>query len=345
MVEGQVQNLRCLCFSRPPWGQKTENRLFHKNRFSDNLGWNWGGLQVSRVTAQSIRSYMQNFSRFGLAWHRKVNFSTFSGKLTLQSTRNGPQNLPFCPGPLQDTFIIFPRYLTNIFFENMFQQRKRCSFLIIFVLTKWLLFFLDFPRIFHGGRGSGRLNFFKSHGLVVLAPPAVLVLKKRPPPPPAPFSSEYRTTLGGSRPPPHPPTFFVGLRPPDNSWEIHGKSMGPHGDPWAPMRNHGFPWVPMGPMGSHGFPWVPMGPHGFPWGPHGLHETPRMSEIMDFNETHNSVRQNVGSTGSISIRNMFPLHPVTSKRPESPYGATKTKKWQKIKFVSFSAYRTPIGPL
>ena len=73
------------------------------------------------MTARGIRSYMQIFSRFRLTWHRKVNFSTFSGKLTFQSTRNGPQNLPFCPGPLQDTFIIFPRYLTNIFFENIIQ--------------------------------------------------------------------------------------------------------------------------------------------------------------------------------------------------------------------------------
>ena len=48
---------------------------------------------------------------------------------------------------------------------------------------------------------------------------------------------------------------------------------------------------------------------------------PRMSKIMYFNETHYSVRQNAGSTGSISIRNMFPLHPVTPKWPESPYGA------------------------
>ena len=44
-------------------------------------------------------------------------------------------------------------------------------------------------------------------------------------------------------------------------------------------------------------------------------------EIMDFNENHYSVRQKIGVPGSKSIRNIFPLHPVTSKRPESPYGA------------------------
>ena len=109
-----------------------------------------------------------------------------------------------------------------------------------------------------------------------------------------------------------------------NSWR---PIIDAHGFPWVPMGTHGFPWFPWGP---HGSPW---GPHGVPMGPHGSHgphgspwasmENPRMSEIMDFNETHYSVRRNVGSTGSISVRNMFPLHPVTSKRPESPYGATK----------------------
>ena len=132
--------------------------------------------------------------------------------------------------------------------------------------------------------------------------------------------------------------------------------MGSHGSPWAPMGSHGFPWVPMGthgfpwvPMGPHGFPWVPMGSHGFPWvpmGPHGAPmrlpwspwasmENPRMSKIMDFNETHYSVRQKIGDPGSISIRNMLPLHPVTPKRPESPYGA-KYLFWPKIQFFSFS---------
>ena len=116
-----------------------------------------------------------------------------------------------------------------------------------------------------------------------------------------------------------------------NPWE----PMGPHGNPWVPMGSHGFPWVPMGPMGPHG---VPMGS---PWGPHAVPmasmENPRMSEIMDFNETHYSVRR---STGSSSIRNMFPLHSVTSKRPESPYGAFVFFGRQS----SFSVFR-PIGPL
>ena len=77
------------------------------------------------MTAASIRSYMQIFSRFGLTWHRKVNFSTFSGKLTFQSTRNGLQNLPFCPGPLQDTFIIFSSISHQHIFRKYFSNKSK----------------------------------------------------------------------------------------------------------------------------------------------------------------------------------------------------------------------------
>ena len=103
---------------------------------------------------------------------------------------------------------------------------------------------------------------------------------------------------------------------PAASPKIHGKSMGSHGFPWVPMGPHGSPW---GPMGPHGVPWGPMGSHGVPMA---SMENPRMSEIVDFNENHYSIRQKIGDPGSKSMRNIFPLHPVTSKRPESPYGAT-----------------------
>ena len=53
---------------------------------------------------------------------------------------------------------------------------------------------------------------------------------------------------GGLPPPPDPPTFFVGRSRglhENDSWKIHGKSMGSHG-------SHGVPW---GPMGSPWDPW------------------------------------------------------------------------------------------
>ena len=162
------------------------------------------------------------------------------------------------------------------------------------------------------------------------------------------------------------------MGPHEESWV----PMGSHGSPWVPMGphgvpmgSHGFPWVPMGPHGSHGTPWVPMGspwgPHGSPWvpmgspwvpmGPMGSHgvpmasmENPRMSEIMNFNEYHYSVRQKIGEPGSKSIRNMFPLHPVTSKRPESPYGAKYLFLTENLVFQFFGLlipYRGPIEAL
>ena len=105
----------------------------------------------------------------------------------------------------------------------------------------------------------------------------------------------------GLPPPPHTPPHFLSAAP-AASPKIHGKSME---NPWVPMGSHGPMGSPWGPMGS---PWASM-------------ENPRMSEIMDFNENHYSVRQKIGDPGSKSMRNIFPLHPVTSKRPESPYGA------------------------
>ena len=55
----------------------------------------------------------------------------------------------------------------------------------------------------------------------------------------------------------------------------------------------------------------------------------------DFKETHYSVRQKIGDPGSTSTQNMFPLHSVTPKRPESPYGA-KYFVLQKNMFFVFS---------
>ena len=75
------------------------------------------------------------------------------------------------------------------------------------------------------------------------------------------------------------------------------------------MGSHGL-------MGSHGVPWGPMGS---PWLPWKIQECRKSSILMK--TTNYSVRQKIGEPGSKSMRNIFPLHPVTSKRPESPYGA------------------------
>ena len=55
----------------------------------------------------------------------------------------------------------------------------------------------------------------------------------------------------------HPPTFFVCLRPPQKSTEIH--SIGSHGSPWVPIGPH------VSPCHGVGSPWVPMGSPWLPW--------------------------------------------------------------------------------
>ena len=82
--------------------------------------WNSKGLGVSRRTAPTIRSYMQIFSRFGGTRCQKVHFSTFSGKLTFQSTRKWPSKPSILsrdsPGHLHYLFLdISPTYFSKTF--------------------------------------------------------------------------------------------------------------------------------------------------------------------------------------------------------------------------------------
>ena len=73
-----------------------------------------GGVQGDGT--DRTKTQTQIFTRFGLTWHRKVHFSEI---LEFQGTRNGPQNLPFCPGSLQDTFIIYSLiFHQQIVFKN-----------------------------------------------------------------------------------------------------------------------------------------------------------------------------------------------------------------------------------
>ena len=69
-----------------------------------------------------------------------------------------------------------------------------------------------------------------------------------------------------------------------------------------------------------GAPAPPTPPHIFCRPPASM-ENPRMQKIIDFNDTLFGETK-IGDPGPISMQNMFHLHPVTPKRPESPYGAT-----------------------
>ena len=67
-------------------------------------------------------------------------------------------------------------------------------------------------------------------------------------------------------------------------------------------------------------------------------------EIMDFNENHYSVRQKIGARGpnrsAIFVRSILSRQNALNRPMEQ-----KKQKWPRIQFFSFSACRTPIGPL
>ena len=81
-----------------------------------------GGVQGDRM--DRTKTVQQISARFGLTWHREVLFSTLSGKLTFQCSRNGPQNPPFVQGLSRTPLLFIPRYLTHIFSKIILQKDK-----------------------------------------------------------------------------------------------------------------------------------------------------------------------------------------------------------------------------
>ena len=79
---------------------------------------------VREERTDHAKRFRRTLAGFGLTWGQKVHFSTFDGKLELQCTRNGPQNPPFCPGSLQDTFIIYSSISHQHIFQTYFAKRK-----------------------------------------------------------------------------------------------------------------------------------------------------------------------------------------------------------------------------
>ena len=65
-------------------------------------------------------------AKFQPIWWYMVSVSplfNIFGKLTFQSTRNGIQNPPFCPGSLQDTFIIYSS-ISHQHISKIFSKKK-----------------------------------------------------------------------------------------------------------------------------------------------------------------------------------------------------------------------------
>ena len=74
---------------------------------------------------EHTKTFRRTLAGFGLTWGQKVDFSTFSGKLAFQCTRNGLQKPPFCPGSLQDTFIIYSSILHQHIFRTYLAERNK----------------------------------------------------------------------------------------------------------------------------------------------------------------------------------------------------------------------------
>ena len=86
-----------------------------------------GFWQDRSVRKNGARLYGRRVSKF--LSHRIVKSSTFRmyGKLKFQCSRNGPQNPLFCPGSIQDTFIICPSVSHRHIFQNMLQTKLNKS--------------------------------------------------------------------------------------------------------------------------------------------------------------------------------------------------------------------------
>ena len=100
------------------------------------------------VRGERTKTFRRTLAGFGRTWNQKVHFSTFDGKLKLQCTRNGSQNPPYCPGSLQDTFIIY----SSISHQHVFQKYCAKNNIATVVFAKSVVFwapvsepgFLDF---------------------------------------------------------------------------------------------------------------------------------------------------------------------------------------------------------
>jgi hypothetical protein len=75
----------------------------------------WQDRSVRENGAQLYGPRVYNLLSHGIV--KSLTFRVY-GKLEFQCTRNGPQNLPFCPGSIQNTFINF----SSISHHQIFQQ-------------------------------------------------------------------------------------------------------------------------------------------------------------------------------------------------------------------------------
>ena len=85
----------------------------------------WGGFGKTEMSRNTLRNFIDPRSAT-ICLTKKPNLFKFMicGKLTFQCTRNGPQNLPYCPGSIQDTFIIYSSISHRHVFKKLLREEQ-----------------------------------------------------------------------------------------------------------------------------------------------------------------------------------------------------------------------------
>ena len=79
---------------------------------------------VREERTEQTKLFSRTFAGSGLTKRRASRFSWFLEILEFQCTRDGPQNLPFCPGSPHNTFIFLLRYFKTGFFKLILLKSK-----------------------------------------------------------------------------------------------------------------------------------------------------------------------------------------------------------------------------
>ena len=79
-----------------------------------------GGLGVSGRSAWSTRNFSLDFRRIWSYQTSGKSIFMIFGNIGIQCTRNGLQNLPFCPGSPHNTFILFSSIFQNQISQTYF---------------------------------------------------------------------------------------------------------------------------------------------------------------------------------------------------------------------------------
>ena len=86
---------------------------------------NGGGFDKTEVCGKMVRDFMGPWSPiFCLTKLSNLFIFMISSQLTFQCTRNGPQNLPYCPGSIQDTLIIYSSISHQPIYRTYFAKNK-----------------------------------------------------------------------------------------------------------------------------------------------------------------------------------------------------------------------------